>query len=54
MHVAVAPVVTHTNPVESTTTSSATWLGSRFHDMPAASYAEVRDRPWHTPRHKSP
>ena len=33
---------------------SATWPGSRFHDMPTASYAEVRDRRWHTPRHKSP
>jgi rare lipoprotein A (peptidoglycan hydrolase) len=54
VHIAVAPVVTHTNPVGINATGSATWPGSRFHDMPTASYAEVRDRRWHTPRPKSP
>ena len=54
VHVAVAPVITHTNPVGINATASATWPGSRFHDIPTASYAEVRDRRWHTPRHKSP
>jgi hypothetical protein len=54
VHVAVAPVVTPTNPVGINPTGSATWPGSRFHDMPIASYKEVRDRRWHTPRHKSP
>ena len=52
--VAVAPVVTHTNPVGINPTGSATLPGSRFHDMSTASYADVRDRRWHTPRHKSP
>jgi rare lipoprotein A (peptidoglycan hydrolase) len=54
VHVAVASVVTHTNPVGINATGSATWPGSRFHDVPTASYEEVRDRRWHTPRHKSP
>ena len=54
VHIAVAPIVTHTNPVAINATDSATWPGSRFHDMPTASYAEVRDRRWHTPRQKSP
>lgn len=54
VHVAVTPVVTHTNPVGINATGSATRPGRRFHDMPTASYAEVRDRRWHTPKHKSP
>ncbi|TWI17109.1 hypothetical protein IQ26_07586 [Mesorhizobium tianshanense] len=54
VHIAVAPVVTHTNPAGINATGSATWPGSRFHDMPTAPNAEVRDRRWHTPRHKSP
>jgi rare lipoprotein A (peptidoglycan hydrolase) len=49
-----APVVTHINPVGINATGSATWPGSRFHDMPTASYAEVRNRRRHTPKHKSP
>lgn len=53
MHVAVAPVVTHTNPVGINATGSATWPGRRFHDMPLALYAEVRDRRWHNPKCKS-
>jgi hypothetical protein len=54
VHGAVAAVVTHTNPVEINAPVSVTWPGSRLHDMPTASYAEVRDRRWHTPSHKSP
>lgn len=44
MHVAVAPIVTHTNPVGINATGSATWPGSRFHDMPTASYAGLIKR----------
>lgn len=54
VHIAVAPVVTHTNPVGFNATGYATWPGSRFLDQPTAPHAQVRDRRWHTPRHKSP
>ncbi|MER8787490.1 hypothetical protein NKH71_06460 [Mesorhizobium sp. M0983] len=54
VHIAVEPVVTHTNPVGINAPGSATGPGSRFHDMPTASYAEVRPRRWHAPKHKSP
>lgn len=54
VHVAVAPVVPHTNPVGNNATGAATWPGSRFHDMPTAPFAEVRDKRWHTPKHKTP
>lgn len=50
VHVAVAPVVTHTNPAGINATGAATWPGRRFHDMPLAPYSEVRDRRWHTPK----
>lgn len=45
VHVAVAPVVTHTNPVGSNATGSATWPGSRFHDMPNAGFATSAGTP---------
>src|SRR5437879_4144674 len=54
VHVAVGPVVPHTNPVGNNATGSASWPGSRFHDMPTAPFAEVRDKRWHTPKHKTP
>lgn len=54
VHVAVAPIVKHINPVGSIATGSSAWPGSRFHDIPTASFAEVRDKRWHIPRHKSP
>lgn len=47
VHIAVEPIVTRTNPVGINAPGSATWPGSRFHDIPTASYADVRDRPAH-------
>lgn len=54
VHVAVKPVITRINPAGINAPGSATWPGSFFHDLPGTSYAEVRDRRWHIPRHKSP
>ena len=56
MHVrfAVAPVSRYTNPAVVIATSSPTWPESYFLDALTAPRADVRDRRWHTPKHKSP
>lgn len=46
-------VATHTNPVAINATGSATWPGSRFHDMPAASMRKFATGPG-TPRGTNP
>ena len=52
--IAMAPVVGHVKPVGITARSSPIWPRSRMLDQPPALYADVRDRRWHTPKHKSP
>jgi hypothetical protein len=52
--IAMAPVVRHVKPVGVTARSSPTWPRSRMLDQPPAPHVDVRDRRWHTPKHKSP
>jgi hypothetical protein len=52
--IAMAPVVRHVKPAGITARSSPTWPRSRMLEQPPALYADVRDRRWHTPKHKSP
>ena len=52
--IAMAPVVRHVKPAGITARSSPTWPRSRLLDQPLPLYADVRDRRWHTPKHKSP
>jgi hypothetical protein len=51
---AVAPVSRYPNAVGITAKGSTNWPESYFLDALTAPRAEVRDRRWHTPKHKSP
>jgi hypothetical protein len=51
---AVAPVCRYPNPAVGIATGSPTGPQSYFLDAPTAPRADVRDRGWHSPQHKSP
>jgi hypothetical protein len=51
---AVAPVSRYPNPTVVIATGSPTWPERYFLDALTAPRVDVRDRRWHTPKHKSP
>lgn len=51
---AVAPVSRYPNHTVVIATGSPTWPESYFLDALTAPHADVRDRHWHTSKHKSP